>query len=85
MTARANGGENVMLDREHKRQLRAERHKRTRLRRKLGVVCVGVEVNADVIDFLVRNAWLRDGTTDARVIGDAITRMLQETSRAAAR
>jgi hypothetical protein len=75
-----------MLD-DRKRRLRADRHRRLRLRRKLGIACVTVEVSAEVIDFLVKNAWLEDGTTDARVIGDAITRMLEATAtyRTAAR
>jgi hypothetical protein len=75
-----------MLNRtDHYRRLRAERHKRTRLRRKLGLTVVPVEVSGDMIELLIERGLLaRDASDNAQRVGEAITRMLDQTTRAAA-
>ena len=71
-----------MLDRsDRKRQQRAASHKRTRLRRKLGVVSVPVDIDSDIIGVLVKIKQLEDGVTDRRMIGEAVTRTLRDAAK----
>jgi len=59
-----------------------DRHRRHRARVKAGRACCTVEVDGEVIDFLVRTAWLSPNEAHDRVVvGSAITRMLAASAR----
>jgi hypothetical protein len=75
---------NVLVTDRH-RKLRRERQARVRQRRKQGVVVVPVEVNADVIEYLVTRKWLGDDVTNPRQIGAALAHFIGEIIRTAVR
>jgi hypothetical protein len=61
-----------------KRARKRERDRR-RYRRQLAERAVAdVEYSAEVVDYLVRYGWLRDGDT----VGDAISRAMQDAAEA---
>jgi len=63
---------------------RSERNKRYRARQRAGAICVNVEINASVIDFLCATHWLTEtDAADAAKIGVAIKLCLETAARAA--
>jgi hypothetical protein len=66
----------VMLD-DHRRKLKYLRHKRARERRRRGVMCATIEVDADVIDFLIKAGWVKENACDAKSVGVGVTQGLK--------
>jgi hypothetical protein len=61
--------------------LRRARDKRRRLRRKLEIDVVPVEVDKAIVNLLIDLGWLAcDKSDDRKHVGDAIARMLHETT-----
>jgi hypothetical protein len=68
--------------RDRRRHAASERTARWRSRAEAGKVVVGVEVGADVVDWLIRVQWLAErDAADRGAIGEAITAMLQDATR----
>ena len=58
-----------------------ERKRLYRQRQAAGVVTCMVEVDADVVDFLIRTEWLGEREAgDRRQVGEAVARMLRDSA-----
>jgi hypothetical protein len=61
---------------------RRQRQRAYRARLAAGRILVGVEVDAAIVDFLVRLHWLREGDAGSRAkIGAAVGAMLADAAR----
>jgi hypothetical protein len=59
-----------------------ERHRRFRRRRRAGIACTTVEYTAEVIDMLIRLAWLDEASaSDRAAVGSAISRLVADAAR----
>jgi hypothetical protein len=65
-----------VLDDRHKK-LKYLRHKRARERRRRGVMCAIIEVDAQVLDFLIKAGWVKEDGCDAKSVGAGVTQGLK--------
>jgi hypothetical protein len=74
-----------MLNRTIDKRARAadrERQRRRRARQRNKQAIYRVIADGDVLNFLVKWRWLRDGdTTNAELVGDAISRLLADSAQ----
>jgi hypothetical protein len=62
------------------RARRRAAQRRYRRRQRSGVMVLAVEVNAEVLDFVIRTAWAKDGDGAAE-LGRAVGRMLADAAK----